>query len=201
MAYNDSLTALQNTTFYSAQDYLEDQANVALANMDVAVDNFVEAVLNIVEVIEVQEQATKAQETNDIADQEALQDYVETNDVYLTEQDISEYNQSLTDIESYGQQAAAFISAANDKEITDSFQEAADTYDSSFLNATATFDSSIGMLNIMWTNAVQQHEAMADLNAYYKTAEDFFATGLDSEFYLTGPTVCGAYFDNCEYYE
>ena len=79
--------------------------------MESAVDDFVSATLAIVEVLAVEEAAATASETGDIADQEALQDFIQDNDVYITEQEVAEYNQAITDIEQYGNQYASFSAA------------------------------------------------------------------------------------------
>ena len=83
-AYNEALANVENATFYSAEDFLQDNQQAAQDNMEQAVNDFVEATLAIVTVIEIQEQADNAAQTGDIADQEALQDFIQDNDVYLT---------------------------------------------------------------------------------------------------------------------
>ena len=84
-AYNAALANVENATFYSAEDFITDNQQAAQDNMEQAVNDFVEATLAIVTVIEVAEQADNAAQTGDIADQEALQDFIQDNDVYLTE--------------------------------------------------------------------------------------------------------------------
>ena len=103
-AYNAALANVENATFYSAEDFITDNQQAAQDNMEQAVNDFVEATLAIVTVIEVAEQADNAAQTGDIADQEALQDFIQDNDVYLTEQEVADYNQAITDIEEYGNQ-------------------------------------------------------------------------------------------------
>ena len=83
-AYNAALANVENATFYSAEDFITDNQQAAQENMEEAVSDFVEATLAIVEVIAIEEAAATASETGDIADQEALQDFIQDNDVYIT---------------------------------------------------------------------------------------------------------------------
>jgi len=198
-AYNEALAAVANTNFYSAQDYLYEQGNNALDNMSGSVDDFVSATLAIVTAIEVNRMAEVANESGSVADQEAIQAFIGGNDVDLTQEKISAYNQSLTDIESYGQDAAAYFAAGSNEDFLAEFENAADTYGESFLDATVAFDSATAMLTLQWMNTTREFRGVeVDLSAYYKTADEYFAAGLASDFYTTGPTACGYDFSQCE---
>ena len=106
--------------------------------MEQSINDFVEATLAIVTVIEIQEQADNAAQTGDIADQEALQDFIQDNDVYLTEQEVADYNQAITDIEDYGNQYASFTAVLSNEDYMNEFQATADQYRNSFLDANLT---------------------------------------------------------------
>ena len=198
-AYNEALAAVANANFYSAQDYLYEQGGVALDNMSGSVDDFVSATLAIVTAIEVNRMAEVANESGSVADQEAIQAFIGGNDVDLTQEKISAYNQSLTDIESYGQDAAAYFAAGSNEDFLAEFENAADAYGESFLNATVAFDSASAILTLQWMNTTREFRGVeVNLSAYYKTADEYFAAGLETEFYKTSPIACGYDFSQCE---
>ena len=192
-AYNAALANVENATFYSAEDFIQDNQQAAQDNMEEAISDFVEATLAIVTVIEVNDQAENAQETGDIADQEALQDFIQDNDVYITEQEVADYNQAITDIEEYGNQYASFTAVLSNDEYMNEFQATANEYRNSFLDATLAFDASVGMLTVGWESV----SVMVDLSQYYKSADEYYAAGQQNEFYTTSPIVCGYDFSQC----
>ena len=193
IAYNDALANVQNTVFYSAEDFIQDNQQAAQDNMEEAVSDFVDATLAIVEVIAVEEQAAKANETGDIADQEALQDFIQDNDVYITEQEVAEYNDAITRIEEYGHQYASFTAVLSNDDYMAEFQGAADQYNNSFLDALATFDASVGVMTVAWDSV----SIAVDMSQYYKSAEDYYAAGQQNDFYTTSPIACGYDFSRC----
>lgn len=198
-AYNDALQAVQNTTFYSAEDYLYDQQQAAQQNMEGAISDFVEATLAIVETIEVNRLAEEAQESGEIRDQEALQNFI-GEDTYLTEQEISSYNQTITDIEEYGGQFGAFTAVLSNESYVAEFQSTAETYGESFLDATINFDAVGQALTIQWINMTREFKGHSvDLSQYYLTADEFYSAGQQSEFYTTSPIACGYDFSQCGY--
>lgn len=192
-AYNAALANVENATFYSAEDFITDNQQAAQDNMEQAVNDFVEATLAIVTVIEVAEQADNAAQTGDIADQEALQDFIQDNDVYLTEQEVADYNQAITDIEEYGNQFASFTAVLSNDEYMNEFQATADEYRNSFLDAAIAFDASVGMLTVGWESV----SVMVDLSQYYKSADEYYAAGRENDFYTTSPIACGYDFSRC----
>lgn len=193
IAYNDALQAVQNTTFYSAEDFIQDNQQQAQENMEEAVGDFVEATLAIVEVLAVEEQASKANETGDIADQEALQDFIQDNDVYITEQEVASYNDAITRIEEYGNQYASFSAVLSNDDYMNQFQGAADQYNNSFLDALVAFDASVGVMTVAWDSV----SIAVDMSQYYKSAEDYYTAGQQNDFYTTSPIACGYDFSRC----
>jgi len=193
LAYNTALSNVENATFYSAEDFLTDNQQAAQENMEAAVDDFVEATLAIVEVIEVQEQASQAQETGEIADQEALQDFIQDNDVYITEQEVADYNDAITKIEEYGNQYASFTAVLSNDDYMNEFQATANEYRNSFLDAAIAFDAQVGMLTVGWESV----SVMVDLSQYYKSADEYYEAGQQNEFYTTSPIACGYDFSKC----
>jgi hypothetical protein len=192
-AYNQALANVQNTVFYSAEDFITDNQQQAQDNMEEAISDFVEATLAIVTVIEVNDQAENAQETGDIADQEALQDFIQNNDVYITEQEVADYNDSITRIEEYGNQYASFTAVLSNDDYMNQFQDTANQYDNSFLDALVAFDASVGVMTLAWDSV----SISVDMSQYYKSAEDFYSAGRAGDFYTTSPIACGYDFSKC----
>lgn len=191
--YNEALANVENATFYSAQDFITDNQQAAQQNMESAVDDFVSATLAIVEVIAIEEAAATASETGSIADQEALQDFIQDNDVYITEQEVADYNQAITDIEQYGNQYASFTAVLSNDDYMAEFQGAADQYNNSFLDALATFDASVGVMTVAWDSV----SIAVDMSQYYKSADEYYQAGQESLFYTTSPIACGYDFSQC----
>lgn len=194
VAYLEALENVQNTTFYSAEDFLQDQQQGAQENFDSSVDDFVEATLAIVTVLAVEEQATKAQETGDIADQEALQDFIADESVFITEDQIDAYNSAISDLQEYGNQVASFTAVLSNEEYLSQFQASADEFNNSFLDALATFDATVGLMTVAWEGV----SVSVDLASYYKSSEDFFLAGEQNDFYTTSPIACGYDFSQCQ---
>ena len=193
-AYNDALTAVQQTQFYSAEDFVRNNQDTAQQNMEGAVDDFVAATLAIVEILAIQEQAEIASNTGSIADQEALQDFISTNEVFLTETEIQEYNSAITEIEQYGNQYASFTAVLSNDEYMAEFQSARDDYNNSFLDAVLAFDAVAGQMTLGWDNVT----VAVDMSQYYKTADEYYLAGQGTSFYTTSPIGCGYDFSKCE---
>jgi len=193
IAYNDALANVQNTVFYSAEDFITDNQQQAQENMDEAVSDFVEATLAIVEVIAIEEQASQAQESGEIADQEALQDFIQNNDVYITEQEVADYNDSITRIEEYGNQYASFTAVLSNDDYMNQFQDTANQYDNSFLDALVAFDASVGVMTVAWDSV----SIAVDMSQYYKSADEYYQAGQQNDFYTTSPIACGYDFSRC----
>lgn len=195
--YNEALQAVQNTTFYSAQDFIQDQQQAAQEGMEDAIGDFVDATLAIVETIEVNRLAEEAQESGEIRDQEALQDFI-GDETYLTEAEVSNYNQAITDIEEYGGQFSAYTAVLSNDSYVAEFQNSAESYGESFLDATINFDAVGQALTVQWINMTREYKGHSvDLSQYYKTADEYFSAGQESEFYTTSPIVCGYDFTQC----
>ena len=141
--------------------------------MEAAVDDFVEATLAIVEVIEVQEQASQAQETGEIADQEALQDFIQDNDVYITEQEVADYNDAITKIEEYGNQYASFTAVLSNDDYMNEFQATANEYRNSFLDPAIAFDAQVGMLTVGWESVSFITFAEVITTSYWASSIEF----------------------------
>jgi len=127
-AYNQALAAVQNTTYTynpGAQEYFDQQADNAMSEVNIAVDTFVEASQAVIEVVVVNQMAEDAQNAGDERGAMALQEYIEANDVVLADTEVDFYNESLENVESAAQVAAAYFAVANDEELVASANDMA----------------------------------------------------------------------------
>ena len=211
-AYNSALVNLAEFTPYTAADFLNDQGENELAAMNAAVENFAEVVVDMSTVIQVSEMAAEAQETDNVQQQEDLQEFVSTNELSLqiTEEDVQEYNASLDDVAEHAANAAAYLSVAGNEEAAAFIQEGADNAGESFNNPnnTLSFNHSTGLVAVLWesTNTgtgvfVNGTDAFG-IDAYVLDST-VLTEGSQSGFYLEGPTAkgyeCFMYGTNCDH--
>ena len=179
-AYNDALVAVQNTTYTydpGAQEYFDNQAQTAMNEVNAAVDSYVQAAQAVIEVSTVNEMAQDAQEAGDERGAQALQEYIAANDVVLSDAEVDFYNESLDNVESAAQTAAAYFAVANDETMVDQANESARDLNVSYAEATtAYFDPSLGQLTVDFVNG---SVAFAMDNYFKLTAEVLKKSVLD----------------------
>lgn len=188
-AYNDAMTAMQNTTYTydpGAQQYFDSQAQQAMDLVDQAVDDYVAAAQVLIEVATINEMAQDAQASGDSRDALAIQEYADNNDVLLDDTERLAYNDSLDAIEETAQQAAAYYAVAGDATLIQSANDAAESmlvyYGES---SNSYFDNVSGMVVVEWAN--QTSAVMLDVNGYFKSDVDIITAGSTSMFYQTSP--------------
>ena len=86
-------------TTHCLRKYLAEQATQAQGNLNAAVDQYVNAASIFIEATRVSQLAQTAQETGDATQAQAVQDYVNTNNVLITSADVTEYNEALDTVE------------------------------------------------------------------------------------------------------
>ena len=197
VAYNDALSAMADMNFYTAEDFLMDQGEIALANMETAIETFTEAATEIAVILEVTTMAEEAAETNSDPEMQAVAEFADANEASLTLQaeTVTEYNDSLEDIEGYAQEAAAYIGIANDADSVAFFDNSAEQADSSFVDEIqATFDMNNNWVkldfdNANWAAAVY-FDGTNDLDLF-KSSAAILTDGEDQTFYTTSPSYVG----------
>ena len=100
-AYNQAIAAVQNATYTydpGAQEYFDDQADIAMNEVNIAVDTFVQASQAVIEVVVINEMAQDAQNAGDEREAMALQEYIEANDVMLADAEVDMYNDALDSV-------------------------------------------------------------------------------------------------------
>jgi hypothetical protein len=188
-AYNQAIAAVQNATYTydpGAQEYFDDQANIAMNEVNIAVDTFVQASQAVIEVVVINEMAQDAQNAGDEREAMALQEYIEANDVMLADAEVDMYNDALDSVESAAQVAAAYMAVANDAELVAAADEMAYdvrvTYEEA---ASSFFDIATQGVWVSFDGGDTIQGLM--LSGYFVTVESIIEEGQQSEFFRTSP--------------
>ena len=188
-AYNDALVAVQNATYTydpGAQEYFDNQAQQAMNEVNAAVDAYVQAAQVVIEVATVNEMAQDAQEAGDERGAMALQEYIEANDVVLSDAEVDFYNESLDNVESAAQTAAAYFAVANDEELVATADEMAYDIRVTYAeSATSFFDVATSAVWVSFDGG-ETIQGLA-LGGYFVTVESVLIEGEDTEFFRTSP--------------
>jgi len=178
-AYNQALANVQNATYYDAEMLLQDQADVALANMSTAVDALVSATTTFAAVGAI---ADMAAETDTVQEQIELQEVASvTGDI--TEADVEEYNTALADVETYAQEAGAFLAASNNVQITSATDNWAAQSNVNLASYTSvTYDATTDLLMMEFYQSQSSGYGSVGFEGFlrddFKTAEDIYNTGI-----------------------
>ena len=198
-AYNNALSIMAGSSFYGAEEFLQDQGEAALDQMELAIGDFVDAATEIATILEVSEMSADAQASAEIQDDQLVAEFVEANEVTLTlqQETVDEYNQSLDDVEEYAQEAAAYIGLANNTDAVAFFDQGAENNNASFADeASATFDISNNRVLISWQTTNNGSAVYFDGSDglsidLFKTSAQILTDGESDLFYTTGPTYLG----------
>ena len=104
-------------TATSAEQLFMQEHNAHMVSLSNAVDDLVDATNVLLTATSIAEVAMDADTR---PEQVALQEMMETDEYSIQLEEVTEYNESLVAVETYAQQAGAFLAAANNKDITGS---------------------------------------------------------------------------------
>ena len=188
-AYNQALTAVQNTVYTynpGAQEYFDNQADQAMNEVNTAVDAFVQASQAVIEVVVVNQMAQDAQNAGDERGAMALQEYIEANDVVLSNAEVDFYNESLENVESSAQVAAAYFAVANDEELVAAADDMAYEVNVTYQEAaTSFFDAATQAVWVSFDGG-ETIQGLA-LGGYFVTVEAIIVEGEQTDFFRTSP--------------
>ena len=199
--YNAALTGMVNYMPYgSAEDYVNQQAENEIEQMEAAIEDFTTVVVDMLSVQEVAERA-EAAETPD--DQAEVQDYVAQNDLSVSQDDADTYNQSLDDIENHANAAGAFLAVAGNPEAISFLNAGAKENNTRIEDNALTYSSANQAVELAWANSDTvssiylngQGDYGLDI---YATEATILNTGYESMFYNSSPTALGF---NCFMYQ
>lgn len=114
-AYNNAIDTVLNTSYLTAQDVLMQQHQTAISNLHTAINDLVSATSVLATVAIVADMAASANTTQE---QLQVQAALTNTDMTITTADVTDYNNALGAVESYAQQAGAFLAAASNSNIT-----------------------------------------------------------------------------------
>jgi len=195
-AYNNALSnfAVNYKPFGDVQTVLEDKAAVELDMMDEAIGVFTEVV---VDMISVQEVATKSAEASSPQEEAEVQEFVVQNQEMLTisQDDVDTYNQSIDDIETHANNASAYIAVASNKEAVEFFEQGVENANTTAEQTTVFYDANqqwvtMGYNTTRNLTAVYLNGQNFNLDMYVSEA-DVLLAGSESDFYLSSPLSQG----------
>jgi|TARA_B110000093_G_scaffold127278_1_gene136212 hypothetical protein len=191
-AYGNALNGMVAYLPYgSAQDYLDEQAQDQLAALENAIDSFTDVVVDMMTVIEINEMAEDAGDNP--ADQAAVQEYVATNDMSISQEDADNYNQSLDDVELAANTAAAYVAVSSNPDAVAYLDQAAQDNNTRIEQNTLSYSASNQAVSITWASGSAASSIYLNgtgnfgIDIYMSDAV-ILEAGAQSELYLTGPT-------------
>ena len=188
-AYNQALAAVQNAVYTynpGAQEYFDNQADQAMNEVNTAVDTFVEASQAVIEVVVVNQMAEDAQNAGDERGAMALQEYIEANDVVLADAEVDFYNESLENVESAAQVAAAYFAVANDEDLVAAADDMAYDIRVTYQEAaTSFFDAATQAVWVSFDGGTTIQGLT--LGGYFVTVEAIIVEGEQTDFFRTSP--------------
>lgn len=176
-AYNDALDGVRTALYYTTQMKLEEKYEESMVKVSQAVDNFIVASVQLSVVEEVAEKAETAQETNNVGDQIAVQEFIEVNDVEIKQETVVEYNQSLEDIAVNAREAGAFLAASKNEQLTSISDQHAQDFGHSIAEASISYSATNDILSIEWATSVEHIAFHNYLMADHVTASEVLGQG------------------------
>ena len=188
-AYNAAVAAVMAATYTynpGAEEYFQEQADQAMDVVSEMIDAYVEAAQQVIMVATVNEMAQDAQEAPDQREAMELQEFMAANEVTLTDSDITEYNDALSNTEAAIQTAAAYMAVANDEGLLDQANDMA--YD-----IRVTYEEAASVFFDLATEAVwvsfDGGESIQGLQLgnYFVSPEDVLTRAETQDFWLESP--------------
>ena len=188
-AYNAAVAAVMAATYTynpGAEEYFQDQADQAMDVVSEMIDAYVEAAQQVIMVATVNEMAQDAQEAPDQREAMELQEFMAANEVTLTDSDITEYNDALSNTEAAIQTAAAYMAVVNDEGLLDQANDMA--YD-----MRVTYEEAASVFFDLATEAVwvsfDGGESIQGLQLgnYFVSPEDVLTRAETQDFWLESP--------------
>ena len=189
-AYNDALANVQNANITydaGAQEYFNTQSQNSLDNMQSAISAYVQAAGAVIEVVKINDMASEATGSEAVE----LQNYITDNDVTLQQAEVDLYNESLDNVQSTAQEAAAFMAVANDPALIDSANTQASEAMAYFSDAKDAFFDGQNVTVDFNSYALTVSLSVA---SYFTTDVEVLSVGEQGSFYLTGPTANPCFF-------
>jgi hypothetical protein len=163
--------------YFTTQMKLEEKYEESMVKVSEAVDSFIVASVQLSMVEEVAEVAEVAQQTNNVEDQTAVQEFVEVNDVTIKQETVVEYNQSIEDIAVNARDAGAFLAASKNEQLTSLSDQHAQDYGNSMAEASVSYSATSDVLSIEWASNIDSISFHDFLQGDYVTAAEVLGEG------------------------
>jgi len=144
-AYNGAIDDVLDATYYNAEMLFEDQHEVAMANLDLAVDDLVAATAVLMEV---QAIANMAANADTVQEQLVVQAALENTDMTISSADVSNYNSALGAVQTYARDAGAFLAASRNVSLTGATDNFAANSGASLYGANVAYSATADIINI-----------------------------------------------------
>ena len=172
-------------TATTAQQLFTQEYQASMNDLDAAIDLLADASAEILTATGIMETAAAADTS---PEQTALQGMMGTDEYSIDQAEVDAYNQAVAQVESYAQQAGAFMAAANNADLTASIDSYAQVNNFVIGNYTAiTYTQSVDEFVINWDNDGFGSGWQGYLEDDMKTAAEIFAAGEYVEQYGTMP--------------
>jgi len=151
--YNNAVQTVISANYQNAQEIFIEKHEKAIDDMHTSIDELVGATSKLSTVAVVAELAINADTTQE---QLQVQQALVQTDMTITETDVNAYNTAVVNVETYSQQAGAFLAAAQDTSIT----SAVDNYSAQNNIAVASYSA------IQYTQDIDTFVISYDNNLY-----------------------------------
>ena len=151
--YNNAVQTVISANYQNAQEIFIEKHEKAIDDMHTSIDELVGATSKLSTVAVVAELAINADTTQE---QLQVQQALVQTDMTITETDVNAYNTAVVNVETFSQQAGAFLAAAQDTSIT----SAVDNYSAQNNIAVASYSA------IQYTQDIDTFVISYDNNLY-----------------------------------
>lgn len=137
-AYNSALSTFNNANFYTAQQFLNDQAAASRAQLQQSISSLSAAAVDLQKAVTVNQMVSAI---SDSPTARSTQTAIAASGLgtEVQQSQVAAFNSSLSMVNSYATQTAAFLSAAKNTTITGSIDLAASNYNKPLYAATASY--------------------------------------------------------------
>lgn len=192
--YNTAIGEVQVDIFQkTAAEYLAEQSTLAQSNFNAAVDQFINAASPFIQATYVNALAAQVQTSGDAVQGQALQSYVTSNNLLITNNVVDEYNASLDSVELAAETWATVEAVYQDPNRVQGLQDAADALSYDFLNAGDLFLDRFSEVNhsaaiVFSSGVIESSILFVDVQSNLKTVSEIIDAGTTASFYTTSPT-------------
>lgn len=192
--YNVELSNVADAAYsMTVQEYIDGQYIDGQEAFNAAIDTYIDAASVFAKAVRVNELATAAVTSGNVQDARALQDYINANNLMLTNSMIDTYNTSIGSVEDTVQFYSAVAILKDDATSIAAIQSDADAAGRDYIYANDAIYTSGNELQWGFTgpdgDTAYNFTRTVDMSPYVTTNLSTIRTaGRDDEFYTSGPT-------------